>query len=615
MQRNATDPAARQVAVSRRAFFRLSIAGATLAGVPALLSACAPPTPSAAPPPQSTSAPTVAPTLRPPTATAATSSPSTPLVAAQAASTPARATSGTNPYPRYIPFSGGPKPDYHDDNPLFSDGFENYPDNPFKANQSAPGASSTINVLIAAYFPVPTPYDQNPTWQAVNKQLNADVRMNIIPTSDYRTKFATTMASDDLPDIMHIYFGYSVAPNLPTFFKSKCADLTEFLSGDAAAEYPYLAALPSAAWKNSSSAVDGQLFLVPIHRPMYSVAERYPYGGNLFKNTDMYDAEIGQTYVPTGADDFKRVLMALNRPSENRWAIGKVGLGATLFGLGTFAEMFHAPNQWSFDGTKLIKDRETEEYKAAVGYLRDLFAAGVFPPDAATTSNSRADFVARKFALSVESQGNSWIDFWQRGLQQTPPVHFAMLPPFSAVAGQPPTYYLSPGFNSMNVLKKAPPERIKEILRVMNWLASPFGSQEDLLLTYGLEGQDYKKDSKGNPVPSTEGVSRAGYVPWRYIAQHPWVYYQADLPGFARASSAAEHMTLPLGIEDPTNGFYSPTFNGKGVVAENTFFDGIREILLGRTPMTAYDGLVKDWSAAAGDQEKREFLTAMGAAA
>ena len=72
-----------------------------------------------------------------------------------------------------------------------------------------------INVLIAAYFPVPTPYDQNPTWQAINKQLNADVRMNIIPTADYRTKFATTIASDDLPDIMHIYFGYSLAPNLP----------------------------------------------------------------------------------------------------------------------------------------------------------------------------------------------------------------------------------------------------------------------------------------------------------------------------------------------------------------------------------------------------------------
>jgi putative aldouronate transport system substrate-binding protein len=263
----------------------------------------------------------------------------------------------------------------------------------------------------------------------------------------------------------------------------------------------------------------------------------------------------------------------------------------------------------------LIKDRETEEYKATVGYVRDLMAAGVYPPDAATNTNSRADFVAKKFALSVESQGNSWVDFWQRGLQQNPQTRFAMLPPFAASAGQKPIYYLSPGFNSMNALKKAPPERIKELLRVMNWLASPFGSQEDLLLTYGVEGQDFKMDDKGNPVPSVEGISRAGYVPWRYIAQHPWVYYQADLPGFAKASYDAEHATLPLGIEDPTNGFYAPTFFGKGQVAETAFFDGVREILLGRSPMSTYDTLVRDWSTSAGDQIKAEFLQAMSTSA
>jgi putative aldouronate transport system substrate-binding protein len=164
----------------------------------------------------------------------------------------------------------------------------------------------------------------------------------------------------------------------------------------------------------------------------------------------------------------------------------------------------------------------------------------------------------------------------------------------------------------MNALKQAPPDRIKEILRVMNWLASPFGSQEDLLLQYGVEGQDYKKDEKGNPIPSVEGISRAGYVPWRYITQHPFVYYQADLPGFAKASYDAEHATLPFGIDDPTNGYYSPTFFSKGQVAEQAFFDGVREIVLGRSSMAAYDGLVSDWNSSVGTQIKQEFLQAMG---
>jgi putative aldouronate transport system substrate-binding protein len=166
----------------------------------------------------------------------------------------------------------------------------------------------------------------------------------------------------------------------------------------------------------------------------------------------------------------------------------------------------------------------------------------------------------------------------------------------------------------MNVLKKNTPEKIKEVLRIMNWLASPFGSQEDLLLTYGVKDQDYTLDDKGNPKTTQDGIGRAGYVPWRYIAQHPWVYYQADLPGFAKASYDAEHATLPLGVDDPTNGFYSPTQYARGNQADMSWQDGTRDIIAGRRPMSDYDQLVKEWSTAAGDQIKKEYTDAMAAA-
>jgi len=512
-------------------------------------------------------------------------------------------------FPSYIPFTGGPKPDYHDANPLYTDAFDNYPASPIKANDKAPGAGGPVNVMVAAYFPSPTPYDLNPTWQAINKALNADVKMAITPGADYRTKFATMMAGEDLPDIMHVFFGYSVAPNLPAFFKSKCADLTPYLSGDAAKDYPYLAALPTPAWKNSVSVVDGQLFLIPIHRQMTSIP---PQAGNFFKNDSMWDPVIGKDYVPKDADDFKKVLTQLNRPQENRWAIGNVGNNDTLFGLGGYLQMFGAPNRWKMDGGKLVRDRETEEYKAAVAYLRDIMASGLMHPDAPGWSQSRTDgFVPQKIAMSVEGQGNSWVDFWQRGLQLNPPVTYNMVKPFASAAGAKTIQYLGTGFVSMNVLKKASPDRIKELLRIMNWLASPFGSQEDLLLTYGVEGQDYTKDDKGNPKPTPEGIARAGYVPWRYIAQHPWVFYQAGLDGFPKASNDAEKATLPLGIDDPTNGFYAPTVYAKGATADMAFYDGVREILRSIRPMSDLDGLVKDWSRDAGDQIKKEFADAM----
>ena len=50
------------------------------------------------------------------------------------------------------------------------------------------------------------------------------------------------------------------------------------------------------------------------------------------------------------------------------------------------------------------------------------------------------------------------------------------------------------------MFKKAPPERLKELLRIANWLAAPFGSAEDLLLTAGAVDVDYKLDADGRPV-------------------------------------------------------------------------------------------------------------------
>jgi hypothetical protein len=369
--------------MDRRDFLKLSTTAAI--GAPALLSACAP-VPSGAP------APT--------------------------------ASAGSGPYPTFVPFKGPAKADYHLDDPNYSDGYENYPQNPFKAVQEPPGAGGRVDLTQSLYLPPATPYESNPTWQYINKQLNADVRMNLMPSLDYLTHFATLVAGDDLPDIIHIYQGYKLAPNLPAFFKAKCADLTPYLAGDAA------------------------------------------------------------------------------------------------------------------------------EYKATVGCLRDLMTTGVFPPDSATIAQSRPLHAAGKFVVAVDGYGNAWADLWRRGLDYN--NHMSrMLKPFPASAGGPLQAMMGGGYISMNALKKAPPERIKELLRIMNYLAAPFASQEDLLLSYGIKDQDYTIDDRGNPFPTTDGLARSQFVPWQYIARRPHVDYQADLPGFVKTSFEAQRFLMPAAVYDP----------------------------------------------------------------
>ena len=57
----------------------------------------------------------------------------------------------------------------------------------------------------------------------------------------------------------------------------------------------------------------------------------------------------------------------------------------TDLGIKPFAALFGAPNDWRLEaGGKLTKDWETPEYREATGYVRDLFASGVYHPNSTT---------------------------------------------------------------------------------------------------------------------------------------------------------------------------------------------------------------------------------------
>ena len=90
--------------------------------------------------------------------------------------------------------------------------------------------------------------------------------------------------------------------------------------------------------------------------------------------------------MPKNAEDFKRVMQQLTQPSANRWAIGSFqGKNTGSFEVAMFASIFGAPNGWRLESDgKLTKDIETPEFKETVGYVRDLFASGVFHPNTTT---------------------------------------------------------------------------------------------------------------------------------------------------------------------------------------------------------------------------------------
>jgi putative aldouronate transport system substrate-binding protein len=572
--------------LSRRSFIRLTSSGALAGGalLPALIAACTSPAPPAGSP-----APT-------------------------SYSASARQAAGSLVLPTYTPLTSKPKPDLPSTGQGIDDGFINYPRNPVKAQPAeAPGAGGTVTYFGYGYYTPPSPLDQNRAWQEVNRQLNATVQPNVAAAQDYPTKLATLMAGNDLPDMMYMLDGVAAAPNVPRFMQTLCADLAPYLGGDNIKQYPNLAAIPEYAWRSAGSAIDGHLYTIPIPTSLTGIY-------TLFRNTDIWDAEIGANYVPTGADDFKRVLTQLNKPQENRWAIAafatKSGADAS-YGLPSFASIFGAPNGWALDASGTLKrDRETEEYKAAVGFARDLVASGLFHPNQPTynQNSARADFLSKKFVVTQASPGAPWADMWYRGLQQNPPMHSRPIPLFPVQPGGKLTHYQHQGFIGANAFKKATPERLQELLRIANWLAAPFGSQEHVLVNYGVPDLDYTLDQNGNPVPTDRGLQDSVYVGWTYIARPSVVLYNAGIPDYARIQQGVQQDLLSHGLADPTIGFYSDFAFGKGRSVDQAFVDGVNDVIANRRPLSDYDGLVKDWVTSGGEQMRKEFMQSIAAA-
>ena len=546
-------------------------------------------------------------------ALASACAPAIPNLSAQPTALPttlAGVRSGGVTLPSYIPFTGGPKPDIPAGSPNLSDGYFNYPTAPFKANPGpAPGKGSTFTTYVGAYYPPGTPIDQNPAWQEVNRQLNATVQMDPTPLTETGTRTAVMIAGggSDLPDVLSLGMSLTSVNNLPQFVEATCADLTPYLSGDAIKAYPYLAAIPTIAWK--WCVYNGKILAIPIERQaIYTV---------VYKSSLVWDKEIGAGVAPKDATDFKKILQTLTHPNDGQWGFGAIvtSAGGNPWDVATFAKMFGAPNQYSLDSGKLTHMWETDQFKAAVDYTRDLVASGVFNPNCPNFTSVIPHELAMIAGQSVLGSHNMnfYNSLWRRGLQQPNPFVPRTLPAFASDGTSKPVFWNGTRMVATVSLKKASQERVQELLSILNWLASPFGSQEDELLSFGLKDVDYSLDDKANPVVNDRGVNDAVDVPWRYFAQRPFVIYQPDLPNYTQVVSQDEASLDPYGIEDPTLGLYSPTKVVKGAQLYMTMGDVLNDIVAGRRPLADYDQAVKDYLNNGGEQIRSELQQALGA--
>ena len=207
----------------------------------------------------------------------------------------------------------------------------------------------------------------------------------------------------------------------------------------------------------------------------------------------------------------------------------------------------------------------------------------------------------------IAMRGNSWNGYtlW---VNTAPTIKWRILRPFAFDGGQAANM-LGPGNFGFTAIKKNTPERVQELLRIIDFFAAPFGSEEYVLVRYGANNIDYNVDANGVPVQTDQGKSDLN-VSWMYISALGPVLFSAVQPDFARWAHEEEQALLAAGVADPSVGLYSETDQAHGVTLNQLIFDRVLDIAAGHAPMSDLDQLVKDWRAQGGDAVRDELQKA-----
>ncbi|WP_151475766.1 extracellular solute-binding protein [Streptomyces albicerus] len=496
------------------------------------------------------------------------------------------------PWPGYKAFAG-PKPDLAPTAEGVQPGYTSYPSDLAQSVSRTPGDGSTVKVMSVSFGTPPKPAASNRFWQAVEKALGVKIEYTVISQSDYQKKMATVMAGDpgELPDIINIFSGFAL-PREAQFVQRRAEDLTPFLSGDAVEDYPNLANIPTHAWRDMGR-IGGRIYGIPLERPLP--------GSTLWLNEEYFEA----AGMKEGWTDQDFAAVAKKGTSGKKYALG-AAVGST-FGDGfhSAAHGVHARG-WSVkeDGT-FLPSAADERYKQMLDFQSRLRKAGSYHPDA--TSISQLDMIALYYNGTVGSVQDGFGGYLPKFLEPSRKYTPAAALPYS-VGGTPGGIVGARRSFGYTILKKAKKERVQLLLRVLDYLAAPFGSKEWELVHYGVEGTHFTRAKDGSPEPNDLGqVENNTNLPLKYLAEGPQALFVPGMPDAVKALHAWQTKTVPHAIRNASYGLQSRTYTSQGTTLDTLLKDTATGIIAGRTPLSEWDATVKTWRQRGGDRMAEEF--------
>jgi putative aldouronate transport system substrate-binding protein len=374
--------------------------------------------------------------------------------------------------------------------------------------------------------------------------------------------------------------------------KALFTDLTDFLKGDAVQAYPLLATLPTAAWQYA--VWNGRLAAVP-----FPTGGPFPWA--LFYRKDLTDR--AGVDVPQTIDALYQFGKKMTNPSKGVWAFG---------GIFNMLQMFfgcaYPKGGWrKKKGGGLEFKYETPEYRQALEFTARLYREGMVHPDIVSSRGGDAGLLFDGGKILVREDGiGGWRSTQSEQSKVTPGFNMQPVPIFSALGERPIAWGRQEPVFYTFIRKGLGQERTEELLRVLNWLAAPFGSKEYELARSGVEGKHFNRSPDGTPIPTDLGRKEMSEQYTFLGGRAPIELGTGDTPHYVEDLYAYSQRTVQYLDEDMFQGIkmeLPPNYSRTIVITE----DRLSDILRGRRPLGDLDQIVKDWRRTGGDEGRAFF--------
>ena len=487
--------------------------------------------------------------------------------------------------------------------------YTSYPE-PFASTEGVPGNGGSVRMLTLSYSPPPTPRNENRYWQELERRLGVTWEAEIVPISGYNERIATVFAGGDLPDLFYLLPSSARPVIYEAFDQGAFADLTDIVTSDRLQEYPNLAALPSYLW--DAVRINGRVWGIP--KPVLRNNDPTYYRG------DWGDA-LGYEELPDAEAVFNMLVAMAKEDPDGNGSADTYGLSPYGGNWDAFLinQMFRVPYGWRLndDGT-LTNAIETDEYRQALEFARRLYEAGAYHPDAANLTVEQATDLMLGGRTGMATNGFAAVfganGFRHRIKEVVPEAELRpiVLP---GVDGGKGVTYQSPGFFGLTAISARAAqdeERLRELLRILNYLFAPFGSEEFTFLNYGIPGVHSEEQEGGGYILNETGRNERSALVYPFLSENYFFY--PGVPGEAELAQKFNEQMAEVAVANPTANVYSAAAGEHGATLGQLITDRYTEIVTGRADLSEWENVVEEWRSRGGDEMRAEYEAALRAA-